>query len=191
MPDYKIAEIQVRQGVIEPSTSRVHATLITEATEKDAFFASFLTHGWIFKYNALDWYDLPNLYVTHKISSNAVYLFAAIEFSKVSNALRIMERKFANYLSLGGSIKQQGTTPSPVPVKAPPSNIISRTPLEFKHALTKNSAKQNVDIDPVTKALMASALKTHGKGCCPKCNNKGMFIKMALTCPQHGVFGGA
>lgn len=25
---------------------------------------------------------------------------------------------------------------------------------------------------------------------CPKCGHRGTFIKMALCCPKHGVFGG-
>ncbi len=25
---------------------------------------------------------------------------------------------------------------------------------------------------------------------CPKCGHAGDFVRMALTCPQHGMFGG-
>jgi hypothetical protein len=28
------------------------------------------------------------------------------------------------------------------------------------------------------------------KGTCPTCGDRGSFIRMALTCPTHGVFGG-
>jgi hypothetical protein len=45
--------------------------------------------------------------------------------------------------------------------------------------------------DPVTRRLIDDALKTHGKNECPKCWNPGRFIRMALVCPKHGVFGGA
>ena len=45
--------------------------------------------------------------------------------------------------------------------------------------------------DPVTRRLIDDALKTHGKTECPKCWNPGRFIRMALVCPKHGVFGGA
>lgn len=53
--------------------------------------------------------------------------------------------------------------------------------------------KKQIDtssIDPVTSRLMASALKTHGKDTCPKCNEIGKFIRMSLVCSKHGPFGG-
>ncbi len=28
------------------------------------------------------------------------------------------------------------------------------------------------------------------KGGCPRCHHEGVFISMALCCPDHGVFGG-
>jgi ribosomal protein L32 len=50
--------------------------------------------------------------------------------------------------------------------------------------------EEEEDGDKVTKRLMADALKTHGRESCPKCGNRGSFIRMALVCPTHGAFAG-
>lgn len=39
-------------------------------------------------------------------------------------------------------------------------------------------------------ALVYDALPMHGLDCCPKCGKSGQMIKMAIVCPQHGVYGG-
>jgi len=39
-------------------------------------------------------------------------------------------------------------------------------------------------------ALVFDGLEMHGMDVCPQCGKEGKFIKMALVCPDHGVFGG-
>lgn len=52
------------------------------------------------------------------------------------------------------------------------------------------ATEEDEDRDPVTDGLMRDALKTHGRDCCPKCGNAGKFVRTALVCQWHGVFGG-
>lgn len=37
---------------------------------------------------------------------------------------------------------------------------------------------------------MIETEKTNEKGTCPKCGHAGTWVRMALKCPEHGVFGG-
>lgn len=48
-------------------------------------------------------------------------------------------------------------------------------------------------VDPMgrmTHFFRKSAAMTPEPGTCPTCGDRGSFIRMALTCPTHGVFGG-
>ena len=45
--------------------------------------------------------------------------------------------------------------------------------------------------DNFAAALVFDALPMHGLNCCPKCGKEGKWIRMAIVCPNHGVFGGA
>lgn len=62
---------------------------------------------------------------------------------------------------------------------------------EYIYSLNKTKAfKPSPETDPVTFKLMASSLPVHGRDRCPKCGSKGSFIRMALVCKTHGMFGG-
>lgn len=67
-------------------------------------------------------------------------------------------------------------------------------PIKYKDYLKSiaiNKAfKPDAETDPVTFKLMSSALPLHGRSNCPKCGSKGSFVRMALVCKTHGIFGG-
>lgn len=46
------------------------------------------------------------------------------------------------------------------------------------------------NVDPATMRLMQAALPMHGSPTCPSCGKEGKFVKMALVCSVHGVYGG-
>lgn len=57
-------------------------------------------------------------------------------------------------------------------------------------SVKESEAEEENSIDPVTQRLIQDALPQHGCERCPSCGHRGRFIRMALTCPTHGVFGG-
>lgn len=46
------------------------------------------------------------------------------------------------------------------------------------------------ELGRMTHYVEAKVVMNKGKDGCPKCGNVGQFIRMALTCPQHGFFAG-
>lgn len=54
-----------------------------------------------------------------------------------------------------------------------------------------NFVKPNFDKkEDLAAALVFSGLPMHSFSCCPVCGQEGKFLRMALVCPSHGVFGG-
>jgi len=66
-----------------------------------------------------------------------------------------------------------------------PWGIMDRN--EFKRLYTDEIG---LTLDEYNNAANEAIQERKLSGDCPKCGHRGEFIRMALCCPQHGVFGG-